>query len=343
MKLITILDCYIHDDTILNKLENFIDLLKNKGRTILLLSNSLVPEHVQKKIDYFFYDSNNPMFSEDWDITSDYIVQSDMGDFTTFDTYPLLQPHGLSVMINLYRGVQIAKELGFTHFEKLEYDPLFGDDSFDELMDLSNKCILSNKKSLFFLNDKTNPEDFSFHYFFSDIDFFLNNTQPITNEDDYRNIINKLYGNSFFITVERFLYETFNHVDKSQLYLISENERDLTFKNVYWNSEISRNNLPKKYKNCGSRIYKILDNLGKDINDYLIVLSHNFSDNTIKRKIDCHFDDGVIYTIYHNLSGKGSFSFSSLTLNLTHIDVYENDELIYTEHISKCKNILRHK
>lgn len=343
MKLITILDCYIHDDGILTKLENFIDLLKTKGRTILLLSNSLTPEHIQKKIDYFFYDSNNPMFSEDWDITSDYIVQSDMGDFTTFDTYPLLQPHGLSVMINLYRGLKIAKELGFTHFEKLEYDPLFSDDSFNELVDLPNKCILSNKKSLFFLNDKTTPEDFSFHYFFSDIDFFLNNTQPITNEDDYRCVINKLYGGSIFINVERFLYETFNHVDKSQLYLINESERDLTFKDVYWNSEISRNNLPKKYKNCGSRIYKVIDKFGNQIDNHVVVLSNNFSENTVERKIDCHFDDGVIYTIQHTLLGKNTFTFSSLTPNLTHIDVYENDELIYTEHISNCKNILRHK
>jgi hypothetical protein len=343
MKTLTILDCYIHDENILNKLESFIDLLKSKDKTILLISNSLVPENIQNKIDYFFYDSNNPMFSEDWKFYNTYTITSDMGDFTSFDTYPQLQPHGLSVMINLYRGIHIAKELGFTHFEKLEYDPIFSNESFNEIINLPNKCLSSNKKSLFFLNDRTVPEDFSFHYFFSEINFFLENTTAITCEEDYKSVIYKSRNNNIFIGVERFLYESVSHLDKNDIYLIDENRRDLIFKNVYWNSEISRNNLPKKYKNCGTRIYRIVDKNNQEINSYVNVLSHNFSNNIIERKIDCHFNDGVIYTVYHNLSGKGSFSYSSLTPNLTHIDVYENNELIYTEHITDCQNILKFK
>ena len=49
MKLLTILDCYIHNETILNKLSEFIDQLKTKGSNILLISNTNIPEQIQKK------------------------------------------------------------------------------------------------------------------------------------------------------------------------------------------------------------------------------------------------------------------------------------------------------
>lgn len=343
MKLITILDCYIHDDSILNKLENFIDNLKSKNKTILLISNSTVPTNIQNKIDYFFYDHNNPMFSEDWKFLNGYYISSGMENFTIEDVYPQLQPHGLSVMINLYRGIRIAKELGFTHFEKMEYDPLFDEESFNNFASLPNLCIESNKNSLFFINNKTVPIDLSFHYFFSDIDLFLNNTKVIDSESDYRESIIKKYNDNIFIGVERFLYDSIENVDKSLIYFVDEETRDSMFKNVYWNSEISRNNLPKKYKNCGSRIYKVLNSDGEPNNDYLIVLSHSFSDDIINRRIDCHFDDGVIYTVNHTLGCKGNYNLTPITPNLVYIDVYENDELIYTEHIIDCKNTLMYK
>ena len=50
MKLLTILDCYIHNETILNKLSEFIDQLKTKGSNILLISNTNIPEQIQKKL-----------------------------------------------------------------------------------------------------------------------------------------------------------------------------------------------------------------------------------------------------------------------------------------------------
>ena len=63
MKLLTILDCYIHNDTILNKLDSFIDKLKSKNSDILLISNTTIPIEIQQKVNYCLYDSNNYFLS----------------------------------------------------------------------------------------------------------------------------------------------------------------------------------------------------------------------------------------------------------------------------------------
>ena len=59
MKTLTILDCFIHNETITNKLSEFIDKLKTKNSDILLMSNTVIPTEIQEKIDYCLYDSNN--------------------------------------------------------------------------------------------------------------------------------------------------------------------------------------------------------------------------------------------------------------------------------------------
>ena len=174
MKLLTILDCYIHNETILNKLSEFIDQLKTKGSNILLISNTNIPEQIQKKIDYCLYDTNNNLFSDNWEFLQHNVVKSNIGDCNIEDVFPLFQPHGLSVMINLFNAVQIGKSLGYTHFEKLEYDPLFTESSFNNISKLPSMCLEKNKEGLFLLNDKTTPQDVSFHYFFCNIDFFFN-------------------------------------------------------------------------------------------------------------------------------------------------------------------------
>ena len=77
MKLLTILDCYIHNDTILNKLDSFIDKLKSKNSDILLISNTTIPIEIQQKVDYCLYDSNNYFFSSDWEFSELFVVSSE--------------------------------------------------------------------------------------------------------------------------------------------------------------------------------------------------------------------------------------------------------------------------
>lgn len=335
MKLLTILDCYIHNDTILNKLDSFIDKLKSKNSDILLISNTTIPIEIQQKVNYCLYDSNNHFFSNDWEFSELFVIKSSVSGGNIQDVFPKLQPHGLSVMINLFNALQLGKSLGYTHFEKLEYDPIFSNESFDNISKLPSICLEQNKKGLFFLNSKTIPPDLSFHYFFSEIDYFLSNVKNIKSENDYLDFVIETNKNSLFINVERFLYQNLSISDFENFVLIDEKERDLKFTNTYWNSEVSPNNIPKKYNGCTSRMY-----WPTDTDDFIMVLSMNYDNNKKERTINCHFDDGFVLIITHSLTVKGSYSLNNITPNVQYIEVFEDGNLLYTEHISEVKNLI---
>ena len=60
-----------------------------------------------------------------------------------------------------------------------------------------------------------------------------------------------------------------------------------------------------------------------------------------ERIIKCYFDDGFIYTSTHHITSKGSYTYDSITPNIQFIEVFENGELLYTEHISEVNNLIQ--
>ena len=106
MKSILILDAFITDETDENLLTNFIDSSRSIGDDILLMSNSKISKTTQDKVDYFFYDKRNHLFVEEYDNYGyvNYYTQYD--SFKISNVFPRTQPHGLSVLINLFRSVK---------------------------------------------------------------------------------------------------------------------------------------------------------------------------------------------------------------------------------------------
>ncbi len=49
---------------------------------------------------------------------------------------------------------------------------------------------------------------------------------------------------------------------------------------------------------------------------------------------------GFIYTSTHHITSKGSYTYDSITPNIQFIEVFENGELLYTEHISEVNNLI---
>ncbi len=63
------------------------------------------------KVNYFFYDKRNQLFVEKYskyDLVNYWTVYD---GFKVSNYFPHSQNHGLSVLINLFRSVKIAKEL----------------------------------------------------------------------------------------------------------------------------------------------------------------------------------------------------------------------------------------
>jgi hypothetical protein len=112
MKSIILLDAFVTDKQEEGTLINFIDSIKTIGDDLLLMSNTTTSKEVQEKVDYFFYDKQNRLFSEKYS-KYDYVNYWTSYDwFKVSNWFPHTQNHGLSVLISLFRSVKIAKELG---------------------------------------------------------------------------------------------------------------------------------------------------------------------------------------------------------------------------------------
>jgi hypothetical protein len=59
MKKITIIDCFISSDKVLDKLETMVSKLKDNGEDVFVISNTNIPPHIQELTNYSFYDKNN--------------------------------------------------------------------------------------------------------------------------------------------------------------------------------------------------------------------------------------------------------------------------------------------
>ena len=207
MRPIIILDAFVTDKQEEGILINFIDSVKTIGDDLLLMSNTTTSKEVQDKVDYFFYDKKNQLFKEKYS-KYDYVNYWTQYDwFKVSNCFPHTQNHGLSVLISLFRSVRMAKELGYTHFYKMEYDARLTEKTKIKIKGLNDECILSGKKGVFFVDNHGDHSSMSVHYFFCEIDYFLDNFSNITCEQDYINFLESEFGNRDFLIMERFMYE----------------------------------------------------------------------------------------------------------------------------------------
>jgi hypothetical protein len=126
MKTILIIEAFINDESDETTLNNFINSSRNIGGDILLMSNTNISKTIQDNVDYFFYDKRNQLFKEKYDNYKDINYYNLYDNFKVSNIFPYTQPHALSVLISLFRSVKIAKDLGYTHFYKMEYDARLG-------------------------------------------------------------------------------------------------------------------------------------------------------------------------------------------------------------------------
>lgn len=109
MKTITIVDSFVHSESVKIKLEAFVKMLHEKGHEILLVSNTIVNENILKYCKYYLYDSNNRLFQEIFEDVKDINIWKIMDSFKVNEHTSGLQKHGLSVLINLFNALKMAK------------------------------------------------------------------------------------------------------------------------------------------------------------------------------------------------------------------------------------------
>jgi glycosyltransferase involved in cell wall biosynthesis len=322
VKTITIVDCFIHNDSVLTKLKLCIHNLKKYNHTILLVSNTIVPDSILEKVDYYFYNSNNILFEGEYQNSEPVVFWKNLDSFVVHDVTNTIQKHGLPVMVNLFNSLDLSKSLGFTHFQRIEVDDLYSEDGYKFMSTVPLICFDNDKKGLFYFNEGV---DVSFHYFYCEIDYFLQIINRINCEEDYKNyLLNNGYGNDF-INVEKYLYHNINKNDNGHL-LRKNGVEDMSndFYGTTWNTETTGSSVGLKFKGCATKIYIISGQ------ESIMLFSYNYNNFRSERKIVINFLDGNTETYYHSLENYGHWSFNILS-NVEKILVYDNktEEFLY--------------
>lgn len=331
MKTILILDAFVTDKQDEKILSDFISSIKNNEDDILLMSNTTISQEIQKEVDYFFYDKRNQLFVEEY-TKYDYVnYWTTYNWFKVSNWFPHTQNHGLSVLINLFRAVKYAKELGYTHFYKMEYDALLTENTKVKIQNLNNLCVSNNKKGVFFVENHSNHSSMYVHYFFSEIDYFLNNFWNITCEKDYINFLDTKFENRNFLIMERFMYENVKNLNQDEILLKSEFLSE--FDNTFWNTKQTKVYDDKKYKDCITKFYLIKGNPNE-----VVIFSKNIKSDPDYRRIVVKFNDGSEVEIVQEFTCYGVWSYRVLPNNIEKILVYDKNELLYEDYFKNVQN-----
>ena len=335
MKSIIILDAFVTDKQEEGTLLNFIDSIKTTGDDLLLMSNTTTSKEVQDKVDYFFYDKQNQLFVEEYS-KYDYVNYWTMYDwFKVSNFFPHTQNHGLSVLISLFRSVKIAKELGYTHFYKMEYDARLTEKTKIRIKELNNECVLKHKKGVFFVEKEhiTGNLSMSVHYFFCEIDYFLNNFWSVTCEQDYINFLESEFGNRDFLIMERFMYENVKKLNPEEVYIKEGFFNE--FNDTLWNTKQTKVYDDKKYKECVTKFY-----LKRNHPNEVVIYSRNVKSEPDFRRIIVKFNDGEEREIIQEFGEYGAWSYTVLPNNIEKMLVYDRNELLYEEHFKDITNVI---
>jgi len=326
MKTITIIDAFIDDSNQKKLLNNFLLTVKTVD-PILLITNSILDESTLSKIDYLLYDKNNNLFKNEYDNYEKFLLWGIVDKFKFTTVHYHKQKHGLSVLINLFRSLKFAKELGYTHFRRIEYDMIIGEKTLNDLKTTPIECYNNNKKAKFFV-DKDQKVN-NFQYFFSEIDYFLNNFPEVKNEDDYINILNKEYKNLDFITVEKLMYNFICKLNIEDIYLGNNLAHELN--DSSWNQSASNSHLLEQMKGCSTELYKQ--------ENKTLAFTLNKQNLPLHRKVIIYYDES--YDVFeYNFQNEGEWYLNDVKENISKIEIYDNNNLVLEKIITEIENFV---
>ena len=336
-KTITIVDSFVYNDTIKNKLKNALEWMRRDGHEILLVSNTTVDQDILKNVKFYLYDQRNQLFSYKYDAGTTVDFWKKINEnFVIHDIIPETQPHGLSVLVNLFNALSYAKAQGYTHFQRFEVDDLYGEKSREYIRKIPDICTKQNKKGLFYYN----ANDISFHYFYCEIDAFLNKLTRISCENDYVNYLKTYHNNTAFKIVEVFVYENLKRNGDDEFITLPGKQMFQDFSDTQWNTETSVSSFDKKYKGCTTKLYYI-NEYNKNTNaferkDSYILFTYSYVSDPIDRVIKLKRQNGDILEYYHKTQSAGGWYVNNIPNDVESISVYENGKFLYKENVSDC-------
>ena len=190
---------------------------------------------------------------------------------------------------------------------------------------LNDSCLNDNKKGVFFITKNENYTGMDVHYFFCEIDYFLNNFWNISCEQDYINFLQIEKNNKDFLIMERFMFENMEKLDSNSIEI--KDNFDSYFSDTLWNSKATRVYLDKKYKECYTKFY-----INQDNPNQISIFSNNLKSTPTFRKIVIKFSDGTETEIVQYFAVYGIWHLHSFENKIDKIMVYDDEGFLYEEY-----------
>jgi len=348
-KTITLIDFFWesegNEDILIESIKNF----KSRDHDILLSTGGKITAKMAQNVDYILYDANNDLFErEDYIYTQPWVLrtynQFFLHTMKTFST----QRHGLPVLRRFFNALEFAKSLGYTNFQRIIFDVVPGEKCLDYMEQIELMCEKENKKGFFYFNDPNFFENFTTgisqnhpdllgDYFFSNINFFLENVPKIQNETDYIEMILSNFGEPKFLTVEKFFY---HYLHKSEFIIKkpgSEFQSDFSDRHnlVLTSSSISHLNFKKKFEGFPVHLTKVIGT-GK-----FVLYSNNISKTKKTRKVLLFAENKLHSTIDVELL-PSHWCIHDLDEKIDRIEVFQGDKFLYSEIKGECLDTIEY-
>lgn len=287
MKKIIIISTYPNTEGKINTLDECVDSLSGFGYDLMIVSHLPVPEYITKKVEYFLYDSENGLLPKS--ISPFFWTQNNSFSARIESNY-----HSLSILKNIYNGLNFVKLKEYDFFYFLESDNIFSDKDRGKLENLRNGMVTEEKKLIFFSykpidvfitdsNFSLGNQIYETLIFGGYVNYFLNIYKIPTNIDGYVELFTIKDLPIYMITLEKHFYFAMN-VYQDQFLIINRSSSD------YFDTSV----INKFTKNFICQIIK------SENNENLILFIYNSSEhkcilniknNSIEIYPDCWFYD----------------------------------------------------
>jgi len=245
MQEIFLVDAYLNNERNTAVFMESMARLRDAGFKICLLTNLRPTPQILEAVDYCFFDEENRKFKTEFDEYPVINVFSSGNGMSIRSETLHKQKHSLSVHVNMYRGYELLKSLGYTHCYRMEYDGLIASSDMEKIKEIPSR--LGDKKALFYVD--VNNRHIFYHLWYSEIDWMLKNLTPIRNEEDFINRTIELVGNKKFLPAEEYLMSDLTHAyDEAIILDTVDGSHNTEFPNTRWNNIIS-DHTNEKFKN----------------------------------------------------------------------------------------------
>lgn len=333
-KTIVIIDCFVHNDMIKQKLISRIDSIRKIGIEILLISNTkITDQEIIDGVDYLIYISKNNLFQKEYTGYSVVDYWSNHGHFTAHNMEVGRQRHGLSVLINIITSLKFAASLGYTNFHRLEADADISDVGFRFIEETDKRMREGEIDGVLYLNESNGTRwgggNASFQYMSSDIKTFIDNFPELKSEDDYVSYLLGARGNMDFMIAEDFLYEILKNKTSEKLIIRNAtDEMNRDFEDTLWNTSTTPS-MDNNVSGCITGCYK---KIGPDGNlSGFCIYSKNVTGGEMSRKIKVTKNDGSTFYIDQNVPGLFCWAYSDLPEEAVEVEIYSEDGDILTK------------